>query len=681
MNLRLKGPIGDSRRIARWVYFAAALPFLVVINLRAATLFPVLTRGVTPEAPPPPPPTELRPGAPAVSPFRPLSVNRYSIGDPTDEEQLYLELINRARANPAAQGAALATTTDPGVRSVYVYYNVDLNALTNQFNAIAPAPPLSFNAQLIASARLHSGDMFTNQFQGHDNSWDNGSPFDRITGAGYTFSTAGENVFAYAEDVFFGHAGFEVDWGYGPGGMQSPAGHRSNIHNPSFREIGIGVVDGVSGAVGPQLVTQDFGSRNGLTPFITGVAYYDLNGNGVYDPGEGIGGLTVSLSGSSSYAVTANSGGYSVPAPGNGAYQVTFSGNNLPNFSLDVVVSANANLKADYVPTYAPAAIAGLDQVGVNQPTPYTFSPVGAAASYEFRQARLTPFTTVEAAENDPTADFTANTSGGYAPIDPGLPLLGGAAFHLAHANPPSDQTLSLNQTLYPGPNSALQFASQLVYAGSGEIAQVQVSTNDASSWETVWSRQGTDDAGQSAYEQIVIPLSAYAGQVLQVRFRYQYAYGNYYQPWLLGQVGWYFDDIAFTDTSQLTDVASTVTTANTFAFNPPAPGDYRLQVRPLVSGRWLSYGPAKAITATTNPIGITIQSLQWNNGGQVQLDFLVTNGTGANYSLEAADALSGPWATDAGAALQTVTSGGNFRFTTSSVGASHRFYRVRSGL
>ena len=43
----------------------------------------------------------------------------YDFGNPTAEEQLYLELINRARANPPAEGARLAATTDPDVLSAY----------------------------------------------------------------------------------------------------------------------------------------------------------------------------------------------------------------------------------------------------------------------------------------------------------------------------------------------------------------------------------------------------------------------------------------------------------------------------------------------------------------------------------------------------------------------------------
>src|SRR5205085_8625374 len=102
---------------------------------------------------------------------------------------------------------------------------------------------------------------------------------------------------------------------------------------------------------GPQLVTQDFGSVGGLSPFVTGVVYRDLNGNGFYDPGEGVGGVTVNVSNSNYYAVTAGAGGYSVPVPGNGSYVVTFSGGSAPPYQRNVNVAGGENVKADYVVT------------------------------------------------------------------------------------------------------------------------------------------------------------------------------------------------------------------------------------------------------------------------------------------------------------------------------------------
>jgi hypothetical protein len=136
--------------------------------------------------------------------------------------------------------------------------------------------------------------------------------------------------------------------------MQLPPGHRQNIHSTTFREIGIGVVlgsNGGSGGVGPQLVTQDFGMVGGLLPFVTGVVYRDLNNNGSYDPGEGVDGVTVTVSNANSYAITASSGGYSVPVPGSGIYTVSFDGGSVPMNQRSVSVINGQNVKSDYVVT------------------------------------------------------------------------------------------------------------------------------------------------------------------------------------------------------------------------------------------------------------------------------------------------------------------------------------------
>jgi hypothetical protein len=306
---------------------------------------------------PPPAPPMIRGGAAfsVQSPQAPTG-QIYSIGDPTNEEQYYLELINRARANPTAEGIRLALTTDPAVLSAYTAFGVDLVLMQAQFALIASAPPLSMNATLLNAARAHSQNMLQNNYQGH--SGPDGSLSTRL--AGYTTGangwSIGENVYAYSKSVWYGHAGFEVDWGGTAltGGMQSPPGHRQNIHSTTFREIGIGVVlgsNGGSGGVGPQLVTQDFGTVGGLLPFVTGVVYRDLNNNGFYDAGEGVGGVTVTIANVSSYAVTASAGGYSVPVPGSGNYTLTFSGGSAPTIQKTVSVINGQNAKADYIVT------------------------------------------------------------------------------------------------------------------------------------------------------------------------------------------------------------------------------------------------------------------------------------------------------------------------------------------
>src|SRR5947209_846288 len=107
-----------------------------------------------------------------------------------------------------------------------------------------PAPPLSMNSTLLTAARAHSQNMLQNNYQGHTGP--DGSLSTRL--AGYTSTNGnwslGENVYSYCKSVWYGHAGFEVDWGgtVATGGMQSPPGHRQNIHSATFREVGVGVV-------------------------------------------------------------------------------------------------------------------------------------------------------------------------------------------------------------------------------------------------------------------------------------------------------------------------------------------------------------------------------------------------------------------------------------------------------
>jgi hypothetical protein len=322
------------------------------------------------KAPPPAPPVVTSAPDSFELPTAPTA-QLYSIGNPTNEEQFYLELINRARANPPAEGLRLATTTDPNVLGAYTSFGVNLVLMQAQFALIPSAPPLSMNATLTTAARAHSQNMLQNNYQGHNGP--DGSLTTRLQGyiAGANGYSLGENVYAYSKSVWYGHAGFEVDWGgsVATGGMQSPPGHRQNIHSTGFREVGIGVVLGSNGGVGPQLVTQDFGSLGGQLPFVTGLVYRDLNSNGFYDPGEGVGGVTVTISNADSYAVTANSGGYSVPVPGSGNYTVTFSGGSVPTNQKSVSVVNAQNVKADYVvtgsatPTPPPASAAALANI------------------------------------------------------------------------------------------------------------------------------------------------------------------------------------------------------------------------------------------------------------------------------------------------------------------------------
>src|SRR3954462_3290438 len=155
--------------------------------------------------------------ADTVTPQIAAAAAQFSVGDPTDEEQMHLELINRARANANAEALRLIalSLTDKDVGDQFRIWQVDTNLLIAQFATLAAfAPPLSFNAHLIESARGHSQFQFDNAIQTHTGT--NGSTAgDRVKAAGYQFANLGENVFTDATSVEQGHAAFEVDWGPG----------------------------------------------------------------------------------------------------------------------------------------------------------------------------------------------------------------------------------------------------------------------------------------------------------------------------------------------------------------------------------------------------------------------------------------------------------------------------------
>ncbi|MBN8249836.1 MAG: hypothetical protein J0L84_20635, partial [Verrucomicrobia bacterium] len=430
-------------------------------------------RPATPGFAEPNPPSleSLAPAMPAGPSKHAAATEPYTIGDPTDEEQQYVELVNRARANPQAEVERLLTSTDSDVRNALSFFKVDLALARSQFADIRPAPPVSIHPQLTAAARVHCNDMFQNEFQGHVGT-DGSSVGTRVTRAGYRWNGVAENVFSYAQSVIHGHAGFEIDWGEGEGGMQTPPGHRNTIHNKAFREIGVGVIQGSKGPVGPQLVVQEFAYHTALTPFITGVVYYDLNGNQAYDPGEGIGGVKVSVGGSSRTGLSARSGGYSVPVIGNGAYSVTFEVPGMGAVSRLANVVDNENVKVDLVPAYAPAVVSGPSVASKDRNNTYTFTAVGGATAYEWRSMKREAWSAPETA-TEGLGRFEAAVASAYSPIANGVNGASGACFHLAHPAPPGNQYLTLKTPLQIGAGSELTFRSRLGSSAADQAARV----------------------------------------------------------------------------------------------------------------------------------------------------------------------------------------------------------------
>ena len=193
----------------------------------------------------------------------------YSIGNPSPEEQLIVELANRLRTDPVGEGKRLRYTDDPDLLAAYAARNVDMAMYETEMAVLSPVPPLAVNAKLSAGASTHVLDMLNNAFQGHTGS-DGSSAGDRITAQGYTWGRWSENVYAYALSPLHLHAGFVVDWGNGPGGMQDPRAHRNGLMDPNVREIGIARIVGSNGSVGPEIVDQVLASQLQSSPVYYG---------------------------------------------------------------------------------------------------------------------------------------------------------------------------------------------------------------------------------------------------------------------------------------------------------------------------------------------------------------------------------------------------------------------------
>ncbi|MFI2760550.1 sigma-70 family RNA polymerase sigma factor [Streptomyces echinatus] len=118
-------------------------------------------------------------------------------------------------------------------------------ALVNKERAAAGCGAVSEDPQLDKAAQGLSDDMAARGFFDHTDPDGNG-PGERITAAGYRWSTYGENI----------ARGQQTPQSVMDSWMNSP-GHRANILNCSFKNIGVGVHNGSGGP----WWTQDFGAK------------------------------------------------------------------------------------------------------------------------------------------------------------------------------------------------------------------------------------------------------------------------------------------------------------------------------------------------------------------------------------------------------------------------------------
>ncbi|MEO1317800.1 MAG: DUF4214 domain-containing protein [Pseudomonadota bacterium] len=254
-------------------------------------------------------------------------------------EQLGMELLNTARGDPAAEAARLGIGINDGLPPGTL--------------GTAPLQPLAFNPNLYDAATGHNAWMLATDTFSHTGAGGSTSNA-RMVAAGYQLQgswATGENL-AWIGTTGSVDAAREEDFlrEMHDNLVRSP-GHRENIMEARYREVGIAEVAGVFVDFGTPynaaLTTYNFGV-SGSARFLTGVVFDDANGDGLYDIGEGRGGVTVSLD-PGGVTASRSAGGYDLTLAGGGTATVSFSGGGLSGERSLRVALPGENVKLDLV--------------------------------------------------------------------------------------------------------------------------------------------------------------------------------------------------------------------------------------------------------------------------------------------------------------------------------------------
>jgi uncharacterized protein YkwD len=124
--------------------------------------------------------------------------------------------------------------------------------------------PLVWDSALGAAARGHSADMAQQNYFSHT-SLDGRLFHERITAAGYPYGTCGENI----------AAGYSTPQAVMSAWMTS-AGHRGNILNPAYCDIGVGYASQSASDYRPYW-TQDFGRLQGVDACAPAATEYTIS--------------------------------------------------------------------------------------------------------------------------------------------------------------------------------------------------------------------------------------------------------------------------------------------------------------------------------------------------------------------------------------------------------------------
>ena len=256
---------------------------------------------------------------------------------------------------------------------VYADFENEVLDLVNAERAAQGLHPLNADTNLATAARDHSEDMGLQDYFSHT-SLDGRTVPDRITAAGYSYNTYGENIAA-------GQSTPErvVD------AWMSSSGHRANILNPIYCDIGVGYAY-LANSTYRHYWTQDFGRKTGVStcPDITTYTITATAGSGGGISPEG--NVSVYQGSNKTFTMTPNSG-YSVSE-----LRVDGDGKNIATSYMFSNVGSNHTIEVNFaVNQYPPVADAGPPQIveegqTVTLDASQSTDPNDAVITYEWNQ-------------------------------------------------------------------------------------------------------------------------------------------------------------------------------------------------------------------------------------------------------------------------------------------------------
>ena len=161
------------------------------------------------------------------------------------------------RKDTAVLDTLLVTESESERNTLSSAFEVDVVDFTNKERISRSLPPLTPQPLLAKSAHIKAFDMYKRQYFEHD-SPDGKGVSDLVSEAEYQYLIVGENLalgdFKNAQDVV--------------NAWMNSKGHRENILNPKYREIGVSMVSGTYNGKDALFIVQHFGTSRAICPEI-----------------------------------------------------------------------------------------------------------------------------------------------------------------------------------------------------------------------------------------------------------------------------------------------------------------------------------------------------------------------------------------------------------------------------